>query len=316
MADFSSFFDTLGSGVNLLGQLQGMGNANNTNNQVQGTLGQNSSALAQQIAQLSQQFGQGGQAAQDAYGRAQGLYNDQNTQLQGNIDTMTGSLNSLSDPNSPYMQMARQAIERKDAAAGRRSQVGEREVQLAAMLADYVGKYSPGLNNSITGARNQITANNNSLAGLYAQMQNANTAQANALTNAAQQQQVLAQQQNTTGNQAANRSVNNTTNALQAALGIGKGLYGMFGGGGTTGGSMGEGLNSWSDTSYNPFGSAGGITGWGGGTLGGFNSDVGANDFLGGDGTLFGGGGWNGSSVGGWADSGQGGGFGFSLDDW
>lgn len=292
MADYSSFFDTLGQGVNLLGQLQGMGNANNTNQQVQQTLGQNSQALAQQIAQLQQGFQQGGQQAQDAYNTAKGLYDSQNQQLQGNIDTMTGSLNALSDPNSAYMRMARQNLERKDAAAGRRSQWGEREVQLQAMLADYIGKYSPGLNNSITSARNQMTANNNSLAGMYAQMQNAANEQARIAAQTAQAQQQLAQAQNTTGRTAANAATNNQTAALQAALGIGKGLYGMFGGGG--GGIAGDTGQSYysiggnGDYGYNPFGQSDGITGWGGGTLGGYDTQTGANNYLGGSGNLFG----------------------------
>lgn len=288
--DYSSFFDNLGSGINLLGQLGNMSTAGNVNNQVQTTLGQNSSGLADQIAALQRGFQQGGQQAQDAYNQTRGLYDTQNQQLQGNIDTMTQNLNALNDPNSPYMQMARQKIERADAAAGRRSQAGEREVQLAAMLADYVGKYAPGLNNSITSARNQIQGNQNSLAQLYAQMQNAATAQGQAATQALAQQQALAQAQNTTGRQAANSNTSNTTAALQAALGFGKGLAGMFGnftpgGDGGTGG-WGVGGDNY-NMGYNPFG-GGGITSQGGGTLGGFDFNTGGNNYLGGSGNLFG----------------------------
>ena len=45
-------------------------------------------------------------------------------------------LRSMFTPNSPYAQQLRQTLERKDAAAGRRSQYGPREVQLQAALAD------------------------------------------------------------------------------------------------------------------------------------------------------------------------------------
>jgi hypothetical protein len=46
------------------------------------------------------------------------------------------NLGSMYGPNSPYAQQLRQQLERKDAAAGRRSQYGPREVQLQAALAD------------------------------------------------------------------------------------------------------------------------------------------------------------------------------------
>lgn len=46
------------------------------------------------------------------------------------------SLGNMYSPNSPYAQQLRQELERKDAAAGRRSQYGPREVQLMAALAD------------------------------------------------------------------------------------------------------------------------------------------------------------------------------------
>jgi hypothetical protein len=45
-------------------------------------------------------------------------------------------LRAMYAPNSPYAQQLRQTLERKDAAAGRRSQYGPREVQLQAALAD------------------------------------------------------------------------------------------------------------------------------------------------------------------------------------
>lgn len=70
--------------------------------------------------------------------RATGQYN-------GALDT----LNNLYSPNSPYAQNMRQALERRDAAAGRRSQYGNREVELAGNLAQAQGQAlsSPGYAN-------------------------------------------------------------------------------------------------------------------------------------------------------------------------
>jgi hypothetical protein len=50
-------------------------------------------------------------------------------------DRMLGSLQDLYSQNSPYAQMLRQQLQRKDAAGGRRSQYGPREVELQAKLA-------------------------------------------------------------------------------------------------------------------------------------------------------------------------------------
>lgn len=236
---YDDFFNALGSGINLYGQLQGGQNAGNINQDVQQSLGQNAGTLQQQIADLQTQIAQGRQTAQSAYQQAQQNFAGQNPGIQANIDTMTQNLTALSDPNSPYMKQARQAMERKDAAAGRRSQWGERETQLAAMLADYVGKYSPGIQNAITQGRGQLAQNEQTLAQLYANMNNAGSQQQQTLNQLLQQQQRLAEQQHTTGRQSSNASTNNNTQMLQSALGLGRGLFGML-----NGGSSGEGDNS------------------------------------------------------------------------
>lgn len=282
--DYGSFFDNLGSGLNVAGQIQNAGNAGTTNQNVQQNLGQAQGTLQEQIAALQASLGGGRQVTQDAYNQAQGLYGQQNQQLQGNIDTMTTNLNSLSDPNSAYMQQARTAMERKDAAAGRRSQWGEREVQLQALLADYMGKYSPGLNNSITGARNQMQTNTSSLADLYARMNSANTAQQQALTQATQQQMQLAQAQNTTGRQANNSQTFNTNQALQAALGLGKSLFSTFGTTGSTGeGYNGQDYNNFGAQSYSPW-----VSTYGGMGDSGYNASLNNNSYMAGSGSLFG----------------------------
>jgi hypothetical protein len=79
-----------------------------------------------------------GQQQQGGYGDLAasvfGAYNafNQRKQLRG----QQRQLQELFSPNSPYAQQMRQRIERKDAAAGRRSQYGPREAQLAAMLSE------------------------------------------------------------------------------------------------------------------------------------------------------------------------------------
>jgi hypothetical protein len=204
------------------------------NRQVQSSLGQNAGSLNTQIQGLQDQIAQNRQQAQDMYQRSLGDVTSQNQGLQGNIGTMTTNLNALSDPNSPYMQMARQAIERKDAAAGRNSQWGDRETQLAGTLADYVGKYSPGIQNSISNARNQISQNNQGLASLYSQANNPSDRNTLALIQALQAQQSLAAQQNGIGRTSASTSNYDRNNMIQTAIRAGGGLLGsLFGNGGT-----------------------------------------------------------------------------------
>jgi hypothetical protein len=53
------------------------------------------------------------------------------------------TLSSLYGQNSPYAQQLRQSLERRDAASGRRSQYGPREVELQARLADMYSRNYP-----------------------------------------------------------------------------------------------------------------------------------------------------------------------------
>lgn len=65
-----------------------------------------------------------------------------NNRIIGNqIKTLEG----LFGQDSPYAQQMRQQLERRDAAAGRRSQYGTREVELQAALAGNAAKLQPGL---------------------------------------------------------------------------------------------------------------------------------------------------------------------------
>lgn len=271
--NYTSIANGLGG---MWGAFQGLGTANNVNNQVQSGLNQNQSATQAQIDALSQQIAQNRQQAQDMYQRSLADVTGQNSQIEGNIGTLTGNLNALSDPNSAYMQQARQAIERKDAAAGRNSQWGDREVQLAATLADYVGKYAPGLQQSITGARNQINLNNQGLASLYS------TANSPADRNTLAQMQALQQQleniktANTTGRGSANAATNALTGTgglINSAGSLIKGLGGLFGGSsgggsylgssGSGGGAGFEGLYGWGGDPGTGLGNGMGFTGGG-----------------------------------------------------
>lgn len=293
--DLSSIFSNFGNdpwanlssvisgGAGLYGGIKGAQTANNVNTQVQSGLGQNQAALQGQIDALNGQINTNRQQAQDMYQRSLTDVTGQNTGLQGNIDTQTASLNALSDPNSAYMQQARQAIERKDAAAGRNSQWGDREVQLAGTLADYVGKYSPGIQNSITGARNQINQNNQGLASLYSQANAPADRNTLAQIQAIQQQLANVNAQNTTGRGSANAATNSITGtggAINSALGLIKGLGGLFGGSGSNGGNGSEGNNA--------MGYVGGGWGYGAGGLGngmGFTGNGMDTDYLGSAGT-------------------------------
>lgn len=64
-------------------------------------------------------------------------------------------LRDMYGPNSPYAQQLRKQLERKDAAAGRRSQYGPREVELQARLADMYSRGYPSMNAAMN-QRNQM----------------------------------------------------------------------------------------------------------------------------------------------------------------
>lgn len=58
---------------------------------------------------------------------------------------MLGSLQSLYSQDSPYAQAMRQNLQRRDAAGGRRSQYGPREVELQAKLAQMASSQIPAM---------------------------------------------------------------------------------------------------------------------------------------------------------------------------
>lgn len=79
----------------------------------------------------------------DWAGLGAGLY----AGYQGMRDTgsMLGGLQDLYSQNSPYATAMRQQLERRDAAAGRRSQYGNREVELQAKLAQLASGQIPAM---------------------------------------------------------------------------------------------------------------------------------------------------------------------------
>jgi hypothetical protein len=86
------------------------------------------------------------------------------------VKTQINNLNSLYAPNSPYAQQMQKALERQDAASGRRSQYGTRAVELQARLADAASRNAPTLSNLYGQQRNQDFSK---LAALFAMGKNA-----------------------------------------------------------------------------------------------------------------------------------------------
>lgn len=286
LGDLGSLAQGLGS---IYGAYQGYNTASGLNNQLQGILGQNSNASNSTIAGLQGQAGNNQAMTLAQYQQAVQDAQTQNGQLQGNIDTMTSSLSGLSDPNSPYMQMARQAIERKDAAAGRNSQWGDREVQLAGTLADYVGKYSPSLQNSITAARNQINTNNQGVASIFGTMNNSTNNTNQTLQQLLSGQLSGASSLNNIGRASANSQTNNLTSLLNSGIkGIGSlsNLFGLSSGESSMLPTMptlysGSNLSDYSGSSgdsaggnYGGYGGGGYSSGSGGSSIGDFISSL------------------------------------------
>lgn len=88
----------------------------------------------------------------DMAGSLLGMY--QAYQQKKKYGQLAGNLSSMYGPNSPYAQQLQQQLMRRDAAAGRRSQYGPREVELQARLADVNSRMAPTLQ-SLYGAQGQ-----------------------------------------------------------------------------------------------------------------------------------------------------------------
>lgn len=66
-------------------------------------------------------------------------------QQRNNAKRLMGQINGLGKAGGPYEQMLRKQLERRDAASGRRSQYGPREVELQAKLAELMTRNSGSL---------------------------------------------------------------------------------------------------------------------------------------------------------------------------
>lgn len=98
----------------------------------------------------------GGLSALYSYNRNSKALSGQQDQLNQVTNNLNQQLNKqmvnpqdLYGPNSPYAQQLRQALERRDAAAGRRSQYGPREVELLAKLAPLATQVSSQNQNTL-----------------------------------------------------------------------------------------------------------------------------------------------------------------------
>ena len=225
MADFLGGVQGL---ADLYGQYQSYQNANNINSQVQGLTGAASSAGLNTIQSLQNQILGGNQTANTAYNLASNELQTGN--LNADLDTqrLTGLANSYSDPNSAYMQMARQNIERKDAAAGRRSQWGERETQLAGTMAEQAGKYMPAIQNSITAIRNGQSTGRQGLAQIYGNMNTSSDRNNTALISLINGLNNTATNINSTGRAAANSSNNQLNGLIGTGIKAGAGALGSL----------------------------------------------------------------------------------------
>lgn len=94
----------------------------------------------------------------------------QNYKNQKGLKGQIGTLQGMYGQGSPYAQALRQQLERRDAAGGRRSQYGPREVELQAQLARMASGNAPTLANLYAQQRGQRGQNLAQLAGLYQQM--------------------------------------------------------------------------------------------------------------------------------------------------
>ena len=90
--------------------------------------------------------------AGDLAGMLYGFMNNRKQQRQ--LGGMMSGLQGLYSQNSPYAQQLRQSLAAKDAAAGRRSQYANREVQLQSNLAHMASQQIPAMNQMQMGISN------------------------------------------------------------------------------------------------------------------------------------------------------------------
>ncbi len=168
--------------------LSGKGPVGTVNGAINGTLGMLGSALGGPLGGLglsalggfmgANSTGPGGQAGPTANGGNSGgslwdtlpmglasLY--MNNQAGKGVGNMLGGLQALYSQDSPYAQAMRQQLARRDAASGRRSQYGPREVELQAKLAQMASGQIPAMTNLMQMQNGIRNTNINTLLQLY-----------------------------------------------------------------------------------------------------------------------------------------------------
>lgn len=126
----------------LMGAIPGLGVVNSLSGLFGGpTVGSWFNNLTKQQAPegSNPNVGYGGSAAQNLLGAW--AANQQGNKIGG----LANDLRSMYGPDSPYSKQLQQTLDRKDAAAGRRSQYGARNVELQARLADMNSRNAPNL---------------------------------------------------------------------------------------------------------------------------------------------------------------------------
>jgi hypothetical protein len=130
---------TIGAGAGSFGAMNGILNtigqyAPNTASAL-GNLGKNTiGSMVGNAATGGNKGGQGGMNPGNILSSLFQMY--QGNQYQDSIKELYGQLSSQFGPDSAYAKQMRQQLDRRDAAAGRRSQYGPREVELQAKLAE------------------------------------------------------------------------------------------------------------------------------------------------------------------------------------
>lgn len=99
----------------------------------------------------------------DIFSAGAGIYNGINQRNQAK--KLMGQLNGLSAPGGAYEQALRKQLERRDAASGRRSQYGPREVELQAKLAELASRNAPSLVNLMNSSNSGLESALRNLTG-------------------------------------------------------------------------------------------------------------------------------------------------------
>lgn len=99
----------------------------------------------------------------DVASAGMGVFNGINQRNQAK--KLMGQLNGMSAPGGAYEQALRKQLERRDAASGRRSQYGPREVELQAKLAELASRNAPSLVNLMNSSNSGLESALRNLTG-------------------------------------------------------------------------------------------------------------------------------------------------------